>query len=133
VQSEICFQTNYNLFEKYFEPVEVSQEVITEQTGFRSTKEIVESMVMAGQRLSDYRHGILDNYAEDYDEEQEAGVAYERDPVDLADAVQSRQMRFRVGKKEVMDANQEVQESEDAPPNSEELEAKPAESETKKS
>jgi hypothetical protein len=96
------FQTNYELFE--VEPVKMDDELITEQTGYRTTKEIVEGMVMAGERLSDYRHGELDNFDEEYDEKQEPAQVYENDPVELENAVQRNVMRYRGKKKEVSDA-----------------------------
>ena len=98
------FQTNYKHNE--FPAVEVSDELITEQTGYRSTKEIVEGMVLAGQRLSDYRHGMLDNFDEEYDESQEPAYPYEVDPVDIQDAVERRQVRYRTQKEEVSDDNE---------------------------
>jgi hypothetical protein len=103
----VKFQSNYD--HEIFEPVEVDDELITEQTGYRTTKEIVEGMVMAGQRLSDYRHGILDNFDEDYDDEQDPAVVYENDPVELKDAVQRNVMRYRGKKKEVPDVEEETE------------------------
>jgi hypothetical protein len=81
--------------------VEVSQELITEQTGYRTTKEIVEGMIQAGRQLSDYRHGLLDNFDEEYDESQECGLVYENDPVELQNAVERNVMRMRGKKTEV--------------------------------
>jgi len=95
------FQTNYA--KKEYAPVPMSKELITEQTGYRTTKEIVEGMVLAGQRLSDYRHGMLDNFDEEYDESQEANEVYMDDPVDIQNAVERNVMRFRGEKKEVSD------------------------------
>ena len=90
--SEICFKTHYNY--KIVKPVKMSDLLITEQTGYRTTKEIVEGMTLAGQRLNDYRHGMLDNYDEEYDESQEAETPYEVDPVVLGEKV-LRRMRYK--------------------------------------
>ena len=106
------FQTNYKRMD--FMPVIMSSELITEQTGYRSTKEIVEGMVLAGQRLSDYRHGILDNMDEEYDEEQEAASPYENDPVDLQSAVEQSVMRFKAENKGVNE-KEEVKNEEEIP------------------
>ena len=103
------FITNYGKKHDY-QPVTMSQELITEQTGYRTTKEIVEGMVLAGQRLSDYRHGMLDNMSEDYDEEQDAIETYMDDPVDLQNAVETRVMRYRAEKEEVTEKEESPKE-----------------------
>ena len=98
---EVKFRTNY--CKEPDAPIRMSEELITEQTGYRTTKEIVEGMVLAGQRLSDYRHGILDNFDEEYDETQDTAVVYEKDPVDLQNLLEARHVRYRGEKKEVSD------------------------------
>ena len=72
-------------------------------------------MVLAGQRLSDYRHGVLDNFDEEYDESQEAGLVYENDPVDLQSAVERRYMRYRAQKGDVSEETEKDQKVEDVP------------------
>jgi len=72
---------------KYVNPpvetcVEMSGEEITEQTGYRSTKEIVEGMMLAGQRLEDFRAGMLDQVDEENDDQVMTGP-YEKDPVEI--------------------------------------------------
>jgi hypothetical protein len=95
------FNTNYNI--KQEKPIEVSQELKTEQTGYRSTKEMVESLILSGEKLYEYRHGLLDNTDEEHDESQDPAVVYEQDPVELTEAVEQRYMRFRGEKKEGTD------------------------------
>lgn len=72
-------------------PVVLDGEVITEQTGYMSTEALVNQMVLAGQRLYDYRHGLLDierdmigDEDDDEVEDQMASSPYERDLVDQA-------------------------------------------------
>lgn len=83
------FCGNYTNKPVLVEP-EMSSKVITEQTGYMSTKELVEQMVLAGQRLYDYRHGLLDyekyegqeDDSEDFN--QDASPVYEKDLVEEA-------------------------------------------------
>jgi hypothetical protein len=86
----IEFTTKYNY--KPVEGVTMSDELITEQTGYRETSEIVESMILAGQRLAAYRHDELDNYDEDYDDQFPIEI-YDKDIVDARDEIVSR-IRF---------------------------------------
>lgn len=76
--------------------VTVSEAVITEQTGYMTTKQLVEQMVLAGQRLYDYRHGLLDhdvdqgmeNDEEDFD--QPPSRPYDRDMVEEQEDIEER-------------------------------------------
>jgi len=97
------FTTHYNY--KPVKSIEMSAELIAEQTGWMTNKELVERMVLAGERLDDFRHSQLDNYDEDYDDVQSARKAYEEDPVELAEELKS--MRFREPKK-IDEVNQEA-------------------------
>lgn len=79
------FPNNYTRRPKPVATKQDSDNIVTEQTGYLSTKQLVENMVLAGKRLYDYRHGVLDVEGvgdEDYDEDQDAAVPYERDLVD---------------------------------------------------
>lgn len=86
---EVKFHYNY----EREAPPKMSDELITEQTGYRTTKQIVEGMLLAGERLNDYRHSELDNYDED-DDDLEARFAYERDRVEELESIQ-RTIRYR--------------------------------------
>lgn len=107
--------TSYNM-----EPtagVEMSDELITEQTGYRSTKQIVEGMILAGQRLEDYRHGRLDEFLEE--NYQEPIERYERDPVEEeADIV--RKLRYRSVRNEKVEKTETEASGDEAQKNSEE-------------
>ena len=102
----MAFITHYN-----YEPIKgakVSDELIAEQTGFQSNKQIIEGMMQAGERLENYRHGLLDNYEEyesdeeEYrEEDREPSQRYDMDPVDLQTEI--LRMRFRTPKDEVID------------------------------
>jgi len=89
------------IHDKYSNPPEevkvvMDDEEIAEQTGYRSTKEIVESMMLAGQRLEDYRAGLLDQMDEE-DDNQLMISPYEQDPVDIEKNVyMQRQKRLRL-------------------------------------
>lgn len=84
--------------------VEQSPEIITEQSGYMSTKEMVERAVLAGQRLYDYRHGILDmerDYSSDDSDEiddQMESCPYDEDPVDASIRLDS-EILYRGSKK----------------------------------
>lgn len=66
------------------EPVGIplDETLITEQTGFRSTQEMVESFVLAGRRLEDMRHGLNEG-TEEVDLDGPTVNHYETDPVDV--------------------------------------------------
>lgn len=97
------FRSNYTNHPEIVS-VEQSDEIITEQSGYMSTKEMVERLVLAGQRLYDYRHGILDlerqTGAEDDDdvEDQMESSPYDEDPVDQAIRIDS-EMAYQSSKK----------------------------------
>lgn len=76
--------------------VELSDELVTEQAGYRTTHEIVEGMLRNGERLEAYRLGQLDNYYDDesLDDDQYPESRYDDDPVDIRESVVKR-MRFK--------------------------------------
>lgn len=79
-----------------FRAPKMSDEVITEQTGYMTTKQLVEQMVLAGKRLYDYRHGLLDaelpEGVDDTDdiENQDIYPVYQRDLVDEAADIEGK-------------------------------------------
>lgn len=90
------FPNNYTRRPKAVMTEQDSENIITEQTGYLTTKQLVENMVLAGKRLYDYRHGLLDVEdvdSDDYDEEQDAASPYEHDMVDEAIDIQSKMER----------------------------------------
>lgn len=92
------FPNNYNRRPKPIASAQDSDNIITEQTGYLSTKQLVENMVLAGKRLYDYRHGLLDVEgvdSDEYDEDQEAARPYERDLVDEAMDIESKMVLRR--------------------------------------
>lgn len=99
--------------------VTVSEAVITEQTGYMTTKQLVEQMVLAGQRLYDYRHGLLDhdvdqgqeNDEEDFD--QPPSRPYERDMVEEQEDIEERLYDRQNKKSKEATAEQEEQSPED--------------------
>lgn len=64
--------------------------VITEQSGYYTMERIVTAMTMAGQRLDEYRLGLLDSDDEDG---QDPSPYYMSDPVDIADALSRNAVR----------------------------------------
>lgn len=93
------FVTRYNYVQT--KPVELSDELITEQTGYMSTKEQVERLLLAGERLDAYRHGILDEYDDVDDDEKEAENIYDDEPVHLQERSERlvERLRYRSGEK----------------------------------
>lgn len=93
------FPNNYTRRPKPVASAQDSENIITEQTGYMSTQQLVENMVLAGKRLHDYRHGLLDVQGDEeddsYDEEQDAAVPYERDLVDEAIDVEQKVVEKR--------------------------------------
>lgn len=98
-------------------PPLMSDEVITEQTGYMTTKQLVEQMVLAGKRLYDYRHGLLDaeiqEGADDDEsvEEQDMYPVYEGDMVDEALRIDNA-VKERAEKKARKEAESELQKGE---------------------
>ncbi|QCS36911.1 hypothetical protein [Tortoise microvirus 24] len=129
------FQSNYkNRPERA--PVILDGEVITEQTGYMSTEALVNQMVLAGQRLYDYRHGLLDierNMIGDEDDEevedQMPSNPYERDLVDQARVIDD-EFAYRDAKKKASQKDEKAPTSDvETPPgpNIEKKEEKPVE------
>lgn len=95
------FPNNYNRRPRAVSTAQDSGNIITEQTGYLSTQQLVENMVLAGKRLYDYRHGLLDVEGvgdEDYDEEQDASMPYERDLVDESLDISQKMARKEAAK-----------------------------------
>jgi deoxyribodipyrimidine photolyase len=90
----------------------MSQELITEQTGYRTTKEMVEALMLAGEQLYEYRHEQLDNLDEEYDENQDPAVVYEKDPVELSEAIEKRYVRYREQKEVISEKEKDKMEIE---------------------
>lgn len=90
-------------FGKKYIGVQVSDELITEQSGIRSVKEMVEQMLTAGQSLTEFRNAELENFQPtDYDDLQhetyEEIKRYEGDMVEEEQNIK-RRMRFYEEKK----------------------------------
>lgn len=104
------FSTNYR-YKPSRGDTEMSDELITEQTGYMSTEQLVHQMVLAGQRLYDYRHGLLDierELGEEDDEEVEnqyAGSPYAGDPVDEEAKIKS-EILYRESRKKPSQTNE---------------------------
>lgn len=96
---ESAFRNRFNRPE--YKGVEMLDHVVTEQNGYVSTEEQVERMILAGERLRQYRLGILDAYdREGVDEEEQLPIdRYEKDMVDAEEEI-VRHMRFVETKKE---------------------------------
>lgn len=126
------FQSNYkNRPERA--PVILDGEVITEQTGYMSTEALVNQMVLAGQRLYDYRHGLLDlerdaMQGEDDEEveDQMPSSPYERDLVDQARVIDD-ELEYRDIKKKASQKDEKAPTSDEKAPSKENIENKPEE------
>jgi len=66
----------------------MSNEEITEQTGYATTEQLVELVIRSGEVLEDYRHAIYDV---SHDEELESVSPFEIDPVVLNERIRARQ------------------------------------------
>lgn len=66
---------------------EMSDEELTEQTGYATTEQLVELVIRSGEALEDYRHAVFDA---SQDSEMESVPLWEIDPVLVAERLERR-------------------------------------------
>jgi len=66
---------------------EMSDQQITEQTGYATTEQLVELVIRSGEALEDYRHAVFDAT---HDDEMESVSPFEVDPILLNERIRKR-------------------------------------------
>lgn len=81
-------------FNSYWVPAQViypemSDEELTEQTGYATTEQLVELVIRSGEALEDYRHAVFDA---SQDEDMESTPIFEIDPVLISERLARRKV-----------------------------------------
>lgn len=107
----------FNKFPEIYEEedfgIELDDETLTEQNGYVTTKQMVESMINAGERLNDARMLTEPDDDDDPYNPVEYGLS---DPVDAAEKIAQNKYFYEQRKKDLESKNRELETKSPVPP-----------------